>query len=598
MEIQQVFVEKFIAEHFNIPHDVFQEADTIAAVISLNDAQALCQAMKRADNKEGRGIEHRTAIANSIIDGVGVIISCFTHDYSFIDDMSPGWLKERPIYGFITSRPNPSKESILLAIGEFFSSMAVADKEPVSEIKSEEVVNANPVPQAAPAPPVKTPEEIEDERRRAIVEKLSEYTRHHIGYDYVTHKLDSGYYASIPRQSSVDQTEFRKEMCNKLSLLVKKNVVIIINSCYGAMRGSGCKVDEMFFLGLGPHISATPFTTSQIPIESSNQISCLGFNITRAIIPHSDSGSAASMYASFDRVFKDVHTGVVYAVLRGDAIWIMASANESRRAEFIRKCIDEISYVWDKKADMREVALRHKSYNDAVIKSNMDEYIEFCAKNSNQYISQIKSSLAEAEKEIGDLQNKMFEAMKMHRQYLAVVANFDEKKHAEDEKRKNLEAFEAVIRLPQIRSLYVKDGKVHIFTNEFNVQDPRTNLFHNLGNFYIRLNMMNQNYDASESVSIKNLKHTVRAWSGAGSMEAPHIFNGGKMCHGNLINSIKEHYADRDLYGVVMDLIIFLESVNVNDPAGACIDRWPVVSTAAKDEDDEELISILKGLKR
>ena len=86
-------------------------------------------------------------------------------------------------------------------------------------------------------------------------------------------------------------------------------------------------------------------------------------------------------------------------------------------------------------------------------------------------------------------------------------------------------------------------------------------------------------------------------------MEAPHVFSGGTMCHGNLITAITEAYKDRDLFKILICLVTFLESANVDDPAGKYVSKWPIVESipSAEDEsveivddvDDDEFISNL-----
>lgn len=604
---QQVFIEKFLAEGLGLQHDQFTEADTTAAVISTHDATRLMYYLRNMDITHGIKDEHKTAICESIIEGVGVLVSTWNTSDSFLDDMTPGWFKEHPFYSHIISLNNKDRINKTMFIQElknlYGNSSSVGPTAPdapvaESEIKSEQAVNAAPAPQATPLPP--TAEEIQIEKEKNLLSKIKRLIVDRIGYDYVTVEHNN-------RQYIVSKS--RQEMCDKdihkLMDVSGKSVAFLSHNIYEYIKrylSTDLQDIQKNILCVlpGPSYGSLPFSASPMPIQDGSRISCLGHIMTKVNIPHIDgSNGNKSMYASMDRVFNDTQTNVVYAVLMSGALCLMCQPGDFKKVEFVSTCIDDIVERWDRKKSMKELAAKHKAMNDTITRQNLDDYIKFCSENSNQYITQIKKALSDAEKEVGELQTKLFEALKMHRQYTGIIMNYDEAKHLEEEKKKNVEAFEAVRALPQIRSIFVQDNKVHIYTNEFNVEDPRTNKIHNLGNFYINLNMMSSSYNANESISIKNMKHTVKAWSGSGTMEAPHIFNGGKMCHGNLINSIKEHYADRDLYAVVMDLIIFLESVNVNDPAGACIDKWPEYVPAVKaDDDDEEFISILKGTKR
>jgi hypothetical protein len=224
------------------------------------------------------------------------------------------------------------------------------------------------------------------------------------------------------------------------------------------------------------------------------------------------------------------------------------------------------------------------------------EYVKFAISNVNTYIKKIREELKKAIDEIGVMQRNLAEKIKMYNQFCKTIEGYDEAKYAKEAEEKSLKDFIDVEKLPQVKSIFVKDGKIHIYTNDIRVEDDRSKKIHDLGNFHIQLNMLSETFSPDSSIVIKNLKHPLTGGYGD-VQEAPHVFNGGHLCHGNMSNTMIECYANRDVYALVSAIIFFLESANTGDYAGANVNRWPEyiekVETKVSDETDDELSDAL-----
>jgi hypothetical protein len=63
---------------------------------------------------------------------------------------------------------------------------------------------------------------------------------------------------------------------------------------------------------------------------------------------------------------------------------------------------------------------------------------------------------------------------------------------------------------------------------------------------------------------------------------------------------VTQHYAERDLYGLLVDVISFIESPNIDDPAGELVDHFPEAKDTEikEDEFDKELEQSLNSMRR
>jgi lysozyme family protein len=61
-------------------------------------------------------------------------------------------------------------------------------------------------------------------------------------------------------------------------------------------------------------------------------------------------------------------------------------------------------------------------------------------------------------------------------------------------------------------------------------------------------------------------------------MQAPHVFQDGHICHGTLAIGMTNAYKKRDLYQLVLQLILFLQQANTDDAAGKYVNCWPEIS--------------------
>lgn len=127
--------------------------------------------------------------------------------------------------------------------------------------------------------------------------------------------------------------------------------------------------------------------------------------------------------------------------------------------------------------------------------------------------------------------------------------------------------FDALCAIPQIKKLEVPPGIIQVFTNTLYCVDPRSKKCHDIGEFRIDLH-----FDGV--IRFNNLTRKVDGYKN--QMNAPHVYQSGEPCLGNLSEVIPQLFAHYEFSTLAMIAIQFIENVNVNDYAGAYIDKWPL----------------------
>ena len=130
--------------------------------------------------------------------------------------------------------------------------------------------------------------------------------------------------------------------------------------------------------------------------------------------------------------------------------------------------------------------------------------------------------------------------------------------------------FDKIASHKKIKGIKISGSKIIIFTKMILCTDPRDKVVHALGEFKISIDMN------SSKIIITNLTQTINGYQSG--MQAPHVFADGRPCLGTAQELINDCVARYEVASVVGVAINFLESVNIEDRAGAYINRWPVAT--------------------
>jgi hypothetical protein len=223
----------------------------------------------------------------------------------------------------------------------------------------------------------------------------------------------------------------------------------------------------------------------------------------------------------------------------------------------------------------REKALKEQLKKDLSTKRLGDKYheimkkhyVNICSARLEKEIESLKEEIDEGKETIRKQQEELIEKIReiqdLEKRMLHI--NSDKKVF-----KKELESeFTKLLQVPNVLNVITneKDGLVEVYTDTLYCTDPRTKIVHEIGKFKISISQAN-------GLRWENLTRRVDGCNK--NQMAPHIWESGKACLGNMESIFPELIANYE-YSVVVQLAIqFVESVNVDDSAGKHISNWPV----------------------
>jgi hypothetical protein len=282
-----------------------------------------------------------------------------------------------------------------------------------------------------------------------------------------------------------------------------------------------------------------------------------------------------SPYAKYDKIYKDTATNVVFALQERNIIILMFNAYDNKK--FAKTAMSEIARRFDGLVPYSELLKIDSNYQAILEKGNCDEYIKFVMDSSSSVIRQLKKAYEDAKAAYEDYLTKAMESGKMCSKYMEQIESFNESEQQTKMRKKAFDEYTAVKSIPKVKTVFIKDETVHVYTDDLYARDDRSKKMHDIGTFHITIGMHSNSYNTDNTVLIKNTKHQIVAFSGQ-NMQAPHVFQDGHICHGTLAIGMTNAYKKRDLYQLVLQLILFLQQANTDDAAGKYVNCWPEIS--------------------
>lgn len=135
--------------------------------------------------------------------------------------------------------------------------------------------------------------------------------------------------------------------------------------------------------------------------------------------------------------------------------------------------------------------------------------------------------------------------------------------------------YDQIMRLPHVVDVFFRNDTatqthyIEVHTDEICVVDPRTKILHSIGEFKILANITR-----AELTRWHNKTRSVDAFRH--KCQAPHVWEDGRACLGNAGPMMTQLLSSGMLLEYIGIVIEFVTTVNVDDPAGSRIDRWPV----------------------
>jgi len=213
-------------------------------------------------------------------------------------------------------------------------------------------------------------------------------------------------------------------------------------------------------------------------------------------------------------------------------------------------------------------------------------YIGLCLKRVESDIASYERNIAKYDSDIKQATER-FHQLHLDRQ-MAMRSYAAAKNFRDEDKTKFLAEFDALCRSPHVQKVAIRNNIISVYTDTLYCVDPRSNKEHELGKFRINVNL---NTGELTMFNTTRLVHGMEQ-----KMHAPHVFPSGKPCLGEHATNLHQLLAAFEVNLLVQTSVIFLTSVNVDDPAGRHIDKWPL-STRSAEEQAKEKPLVLEGGK-
>ncbi len=209
-----------------------------------------------------------------------------------------------------------------------------------------------------------------------------------------------------------------------------------------------------------------------------------------------------------------------------------------------------------------------KAAIDLLVTRNMRNFTTLCLKGREEKIRNIKAQLDESTNHVNNYTEKLTQAIRTRDGHLA---DLPRAKEAVDMQKADFEKnFEQLCNFADVKDVQVFPDRLEIFTDTLYCVDPRSKLNHEIGKFKIRINARGRD----GSIRWYNLDRSIKGYESR--MQAPHVFPNGTPCLGSLEGVIPQYLAVYDFATLTQLAIAFIQSVNINDSAGAHIKRWPI----------------------
>jgi len=315
---------------------------------------------------------------------------------------------------------------------------------------------------------------------------------------------------------------------------------------------------------------------------------CLGENITNPYVMKSGLGitSSQNMYGCFDMIYRDHATNLIYCLqIKNVLIFtIPGSARSSTNMQFYEKLFQIFHMRYLKMFTRDELIKFDKDYLSGRKVVDEQKFVECITDSGMEYISKLKNEFNTYHESYVEHMQKALECAKKMQQTMDLIDAFDEEKYIDKLRKMAREAYEKTYGISKVLSITTTGQVVNIFTKNLYCYEQTSGKYYDIGTFQIIIGMYSSSYNEAETVRIINTKHLIHGYRE--NMNAPHVFDDGHLCHGNLLSQIIDAYKNRDLFSLAFSLIVFLESVNIADGAGKCITSWPEVTKEVAESDD------------
>lgn len=596
------FVEKELAEAMQITGTIdgweqFSTSDgDVAAIIDADGFNAAIMAIKNVADDFGYSPED-VAIVPSDVAGMRIILHPFWMNDIVFDALTPGSVKESELYLSIRQETSDNRFVWNEFIDYFKAELYHQQDENEDEEEEPETIldpDLEPVRQAQQASPSPAPPPLESDEATKYIESI----QRNWGTQFKRVECQNGKTVLV-HKGSICLNEPLYEFAGK----VGKHVVVIERSTFGdhmkreARRLTKAIRDGVIFLYATPNHPKlyrpdVDITHTLFGCDVSSIYQIHGDrNVNSNYDAMTDPASAGQLFSEFDYIYRDYKTGIIWA-LQKEKFEIFLTVNMNDVSTRLHNIIlGELGDRYDGRLGYMEALKRDLEYFQMSSQYDQENFVKLAVNNSKNLINELKSQHLHAKESYVEHMNQAMEYAKVAQRLEESLLLMDEDKLVNEEKGRCIKMYEDVLTIPQVTAVKVTDETVNVYTHNIYVKHEKKGTWHDIGTFHIQIGMYGTKYDPSRTVRIFNTKHQIHAFEE--QMQAPHVFGDGHLCHGNITGAMIDSYKRRDLYQMVLMLIMFVQNANLDDAAGAYLNKWPEVSEEIATKPVEEMKTAL-----
>ncbi len=208
------------------------------------------------------------------------------------------------------------------------------------------------------------------------------------------------------------------------------------------------------------------------------------------------------------------------------------------------------------KAKRPELDEEHRRYRELYIAACSSRVSELVVQN-RQIISTERSQIERIQKDLV----RELRAIRIEEGRASGAGLLDKEAYARE--------FDAIFDVPKVKNVSVEDGIVSVYTETLFADDPRSRKRHELGAYVIQF------LTDGQADCVRWFNQTRRVNAGRSDQHAPHVFTSGRSSLHAIKDSIVDLVAELQFAVAAQLAIDFIEQVDVDEPDGAMLHKWP-----------------------
>jgi hypothetical protein len=215
------------------------------------------------------------------------------------------------------------------------------------------------------------------------------------------------------------------------------------------------------------------------------------------------------------------------------------------------------------------------------------QYVDICSKKITARLRDMDTEYKQYDVEVAEAQKVIVDRLRDMRRLQAELSSVDA--YTKNMKAQLAKEFDNLFKISHVKNVKFRGNKLTVSTDIICCVHPKTNKEHEVGAFDIVVDTI------TSQLLFFNKTRRVDAFKPA--MNGPHLFPDGTPCLGSMKEIIPRLVASYEWSAAIQMAIAFVESVNLDDAAGAYIDRWPLSpAQIAADKEAKERKSTVEAV--